>query len=400
MTAGHVAHTTDAPRRAVRDRAIVELLLVGGATPVLFVLSWALRRAVGADAAELAVGFTMFHAALLINDPHFAVTYLLFYKDVRSRLLGDGVPRAQRARYALAGVIVPVGLVVWAVLALRARSAVALGWMIQLMFLLVGWHYAKQAFGVVTVLSARRGVTFTARERTTLLAHCFAAWAFAWANPTAPAMEVEEKGVVYTSLAHPRWLELGTGAVLAVSTAALIVVLAQRWRREARGAPLGPLFAFLVTIWSWTIFTSLDPLVTYMIPALHSVQYLYFVWLMRKNEARAGEGPPHFGRPVAVRVGALAVSAVGLGWILLHGVPSFLDAALVPRGLGGASHPLGETPVLAAIFVIVNVHHYFMDHVIWRRENPDTRYLRDVAQAADADDADASGAGAADALRA
>jgi hypothetical protein len=384
MIAGYVARTTDAPARAVKGRAIVELLLVGGATPVLFALSWVMRRALGADAAELAVGFTMFHAALLINDPHFAVTYLLFYKDARARLLGDGVPRAQRARYAVAGVVVPIALVAWAVLALRARSASALGWMIQLMFLLVGWHYAKQAFGVVTVLSARRGVTFAPRERKTLLAHCFAAWAFAWANPTAPAMEVEEKGVVYTTLAHPRWLEVGTGAVLAVSTVALLVVLARRWRRDPRGAPYGPLFAFLVTIWSWTIFTSLDPLVTYMIPALHSVQYLYFVWLMRSNEARAHEGPPSFGRPVAVRVGALAVSAVALGWVLLHGAPSFFDAALVPRGLGGPLHPLGETPVFAAIFVVVNVHHYFMDHVIWRRENPDTRYLREPS-ASDAD---------------
>ena len=37
---------------------------------------------------------------------------------------------------------------------------------------------------------------------------------------------------------------------------------------------------------------------------------------------------------------------------------------------------LGETPYFAAIFVIVSIHHYFMDNVIWRRENPDTRYLR------------------------
>jgi len=27
--------------------------------------------------------------------------------------------------------------------------------------------------------------------------------------------------------------------------------------------------------------------------------------------------------------------------------------------------------------VVVNIHHYFMDHVIWRRDNPDTRYLRE-----------------------
>ena len=39
--------------------------------------------------------------------------------------------------------------------------------------------------------------------------------------------------------------------------------------------------------------------------------------------------------------------------------------------------PLGETPYVAAFYVFVNVHHYFMDHVVWRRENPDTRWLRE-----------------------
>ena len=62
-----------------------------------------------------------------------------------------------------------------------------------------------------------------------------------------------------------------------------------------------PLVGFLVTVWAWTIFSSIDPLVRYVIPALHSVQYFYFVWLMKRNEARAHQGPPHFGRPPGVR---------------------------------------------------------------------------------------------------
>jgi hypothetical protein len=33
---------------------------------------------------------------------------------------------------------------------------------------------------------------------------------------------------------------------------------------------------------------------------------------------------------------------------------------------------------LAASYVVVNIHHYFMDSVIWRRENPDMRYLQVV----------------------
>ncbi|HVH41237.1 MAG TPA: hypothetical protein VM925_02805 [Labilithrix sp.] len=356
--------------------SFVEFMLVGGATLVLFPLAWFVRSLVGLDDSELAIGFLTFYGAYVINDPHFSVTYLLFYEDVRRRAFSAEVSRAQRVRYVIAGFFVPVALVSWAAGALAFHSAQALGWMIQLMFLLVGWHYAKQGFGVLTVLSARRGVRVNDRERKVVLFHCYAGWAFAWANPATAAGEFEEKGVVYRALAHPRWLELTTGAVLALSTIALVGVIVDRWRREGRTLPLAPLSGLLITVWSWTIFSSIDPLVRYVIPALHSIQYLYFVWLMKRNEARDGEGPPAFGRPVAVRLGILALSALGLGLLLFHVAPTFLDTALVPRPRRGAPiDALGETPYFAAIFVFVNVHHYFMDHVIWRRDNPTTRYL-------------------------
>lgn len=347
---------------------------------LLFPLAALLRAQLGLDDAELTVGFVMFHAAHVINDPHFSVTYLLFYRDFRARAFGGESTRAQRARYLGAGVLVPLALAAWASAALYAHSAQALGWMIQLMFLLVGWHYAKQGFGVLTVLSARRGVRFLPRERGVILAHCFAAWAFAWANPARAAGEFEEKGVVYWGPAHPRWLELSTGAVFAGSSIALLYVLAAKARREGK-LPFVPLAGFLITIWLWTIYTGLDPLVRYAIPALHSIQYLYFVGLMKRNQARAFEGPPGFGPPPATRLTALALSAVALGWLLLRGAPAALDAGVSARWARDlAAKNLGDTPFFAAFFVFVNIHHYFMDAVIWRRDNPETAYLLEPAE--------------------
>lgn len=382
MIALPAATDTSARAESFRSR-LVEFMLVGGATLVLLPLAWLLRTAIGLPDSELAVSFTAFYAAWVINDPHFAVTYLLFYKGARRRALDPAIPRAQRIRWVIAGVVVPLALATWAIGALATRSAQAIGWMAQLMYLLVGWHYAKQGFGVLSVLSARRGFRLSPQERTAILFHCYAGWAFAWANPATPAGEYEEKGVVYTQLAHPRWLEIAAGSVLAASTVAVAWVVLARWRRERRTLPLAPLTGLLVTVWSWTVFSSFDPLVRYVIPALHSIQYLYFVWLMKRNEARAEEGPPAFGRPVTVRLGLLALSALGLGAMLFHIAPTFLDTAFVPKPPRGqvTTDPLGETPYFAALFVFVNIHHYFMDHVIWRRENPDTRFLREPAPA-------------------
>jgi hypothetical protein len=360
-------------RTRLRASAVAEFLLVGGATPLLFLLSWWLRRTVGLDAADLAFGFTFFYAAHVINDPHFSVTYLLFYEDVRERAFGRELPAVQRARYLLAGLLVPAALVAWAVTGLVTRSAHSLGLLIQAMFLLVGWHYVKQGFGVMTVLSARRGVRFLPRERLAILAHCYAGWAYAWASPYDPGKEVEEKGVVYTTNAHPLGLERAAHVVFLATAVVLALVLLDKWRRERRLPIVTPLTALVCSVWVWSVYSSADPLVVYAIPALHSIQYLYFVWLLKGGEAREREGPPWFERSARVRLGLLAVSALGLGWVLFHGAPSALDDFLVPRR--SRLTDLGPTPYFAALYAVVNIHHFFMDYVIWRRENPRTRYL-------------------------
>ena len=367
------------PSQAARISPSVEFLLVGGVTLFLFPALWLLRRALGLDSAELAVGFVMFHGAHLINDPHFAVTYLLFYKSIRQRAFGHAFPAWQRARYVWAAVIVPLGLTIWLILAFSRQSAALLGALIQLMFALVGWHYVKQGFGVLTVLSARRGVRYSALERRAILAHCFAGWAYAWANPAIPAGEAEEKGVLYPSLAHPPVLEQAALWLFALSTLVLVATLFRKWQRERRLPPLAPLTGLLVSIWIWSVYSSADPLLVYVIPALHSLQYLYFVWLLTRNQAKAAEAPPFFGPATRQRLAFLAVSSVALGWLLFHGVPELLDGARLSahRRSHLALGDLGKTPYFAALFAFVNIHHYFMDNVIWRRENPDTRYLSD-----------------------
>ncbi len=271
--------------------------------------------------------------------------------------------------------MVPLALATWAIAGLALKSAVLLGAMIQLMFLLVGWHYIKQGFGVMLALAARRGVTFLRGERTVILVHCLLAWAYTFAVHAHPGRESEEKGLVFTFVALPAALLPVTRAAFAASLIPLGIVLAQKWRREGRLPLVTPFTALLCSIWAWSIFSGADPLVRYAVPALHSVQYLYFVWLLKRNEAREREGAPWFEASARSRVGLLAASALGLGWVLFHGAPSLLDDALVPPRARWTD--LGPTPYFAALYTFVNIHHYFMDNVVWRRENPRVRYLRE-----------------------
>lgn len=351
---------------------LVELAMVGGVTLLLYPLSWLVRQVVDLDAAELAIGFTAFHAAHLVNDPHFAVTYFLFYEDGRRRALGDAFPRSLRWRWWLAGVVTPLALGAWALGAVLTQSNQALGAMVQLMFLLVGWHYGKQGFGVMSVLAARRGVRFTPWERRALLAHCYAGWLYAWSSPHDPGGLRVHKGVFYDTLEHPTWLEPVALVALVASCVALLAALWTKTRREGRLPLTTPLVAFLVSLWAWLIYSSVDPLVRYVTPALHAVQYLYFVRLLKTNESRAREA--ELLGSAKTRVRALAVGALLLGVVLFDLLPESLDAFAAPAG-GWENRLLGATPWFAALYVFVNLHHYAMDAVIWRRENPATRHL-------------------------
>lgn len=359
------------PQRGRRFGRMGEFLVVGGATLPLLPLAFLLQKALGLDTAELAVGFTAFHAAHVINDPHFAVTYLLFYRNVRERAFGAAFSVGQRARYWIAGAVVPVVFGGFTLFALARHSAEKVGYLLQLMFFLVGWHYVKQGFGVLSVLSARRGVRLSAWERRAFLAHCLSGWLFARTNPRDLGHEASSDGVYFTTLPHPPGIATAACVAFALSSVVLAFVLFRKWRVEGRLPPLAALTGFLVSVWLWTAFSRIDPLLVYVIPALHSIQYLYFVWLSRRNEAFENAGPPAFAS-VGKALFRLAVGSIALGWFLFRGLPGLLDDYLVLRD---PLDPLGETPYFAALGTFVNVHHYFMDSVIWRRESPEARYL-------------------------
>jgi hypothetical protein len=361
-----VAAPSDAPK------VWLEFLLTGGATLLLLPLARLVEAALGLDEAEFTVSFLAFYGAFVINDPHFSVTYLLFYKNFRQRAFGPAFSGWQRIRYWVSGVVVPALLSCWAVFALVHNSGFVLGLMLQAMFLLVGWHYVKQGFGVLTMLSARRGYRYGPRERAVVLLHCYSGWAYAWASPAGPSFEAVEKGLVYTQYGRPAWLATSLGVVFAASAVALFVMLVQASLRPGRMPPLVPLSGLLVTVWLWVVYSDIDPLLVYVIPALHSLQYLFFVWLLERNRAREKVGPPHF-RSVPNEVGKVLVLALGLGWLLFRGAPDFFDETIgrtfdSPGGLG-------PTPYLVALTTIVNVHHYFMDFVIWRRDNREMALL-------------------------
>ncbi len=375
-----------------------EFLITGGATLVLIPLAYSLRFPLEDNGApndyhEYVVSMVAFYAAYVINDPHFGVSYLLFYKNTRQRCDGTEFQGAQRIRYIVAGYLVPLLLVAWITWALLLQDAELLGQMVQAMFFLVGWHYVKQGFGVLMVLSARRDIRFDTKERWVLLSHCFCAWAYAWSTPREMGGTYQENGLIYTAFKQPPHLALVSGSLLIASCFGVAYISLRRWRARQPFPPWAATCGYFVSLWLWTIYSTFDPLLSYVVPGLHSLQYWYFVYLMKKNESlhdqKESKVPTNFlGRaafsfgPLYGRLSLFFLTAVAISWLGFNGLPGFLDETTAATVAMLGPNPelsiigLGATPYVAAFAVFINIHHYFMDHVLWRRENSDTKYLR------------------------
>jgi hypothetical protein len=62
------------------------------------------------------------------------------------------------------------------------------------------------------------------------------------------------------------------------------------------------------------------------------------------------------------------VLGILLGWLGFWGLPAWLNGAVAyDRGIFGA------TASFFVFWIFINIHHYFLDNVMWRRENPETR---------------------------
>jgi hypothetical protein len=128
----------------------------------------------------------------------------------------------------------------------------------------------------------------------------------------------------------------------------------------------------MVSIYLWFFPGFKHPVFDYSIPFFHSLQYLALAGQFKFNQVAAQLGPAEgeARRKLWLRKFAGYWFVVFLlGLVGFVGLPGGLDAL----GLLPWDHQLGPTPFTAMIIVFINVHHYFIDNVIWRASNPEIR---------------------------
>lgn len=347
--------------------ARTDFWLIGGASIVMF-CGFHLFTATNADVYKIST--IMYYLSFAVNAPHFLLSYQLLYWDQRKSAL-------HKPSFIWAAFLAPVLLIGILAYGFAQQSNLIFSISVHAMYILVGWHYIKQVFGTMVVTSAQRKFYFNNFERWVLLANLYSLAILSWLIPQTAKDEVNFHGVKYSLLGlDVIWKNLSYGFTI-VSGLAVLVLFARRFIKEGRGPAPAAWVSFLA-LYTWYLPFAYHPHFFYMIPFFHSAQYLLFVIALKKNqwqsEVQNFEEPKQrftLSRNYILYFGGAAL----LGLLAFETIPVFLDNQY--KTLNPTSESIwGPTIFMACFMLFINIHHYFIDNVIWRKTNPDLqKYL-------------------------
>ncbi len=342
---------------------VLDFALLGGGS-LIVLLALRLWLGAGDDARAWSLGVTL-AIANIINHPHFAHSYQIFYADFRNKLSSPTYSADLRARYLHIGLTAPVLIIGAMAILVATESARALGLAANAMFFLVGWHYAKQGYGMAMVDAVLKRRFYDDAQKRWLLNNAHATWIFAWllVNHLIAQSTREYWGIEYFVIPVPTWLLVVAGLCCAATLLALVHHLRAQVRKS--GIAWNGLLAYGVSIYAWLLIR--DPLILLWVPMFHSLQYMAVVWRFQSNRTRA-TALSIAGTPIGrtLRLVMFAVLGFVLGYLGFWVLPEALNG-LVPY----SREVFGSMLFFYLFWIFINIHHYLLDTVMWRKGNPD-----------------------------
>ena len=384
------SHHRSVETAAVRPKALttrfLDFWLLGGAS----ILVWLVMISVEGFRASWAIDqhfknltVTTASLSLLVNYPHFLVSYKLAYSRGRSFVLRQWwqllvVPLLLIAGFALAYAFydVPVAevpLVSGAAATLsrlgdnaRILSGPRAGDLMftaafNLMIFTVGWHYTKQVFGCMMVYSHFDGYKLTQAQRDLTRWALLSIWGMNFIYANLGASPATFSQFTYYSLDFPDIAAPLSQAVVGIGFALVIYKVFWANYKATGQRPSPNLLAPFVALYIWWLpLTRQNEFYFLLTPLFHSLQYLAFVCKVEDSRLKQT-------RHRELRATATIVGLVLAGWLAFEFVPNTIDNAF------GTFNAWKMFFFFTAAMLFINIHHYFIDNVIWRMRDPEVR---------------------------
>jgi hypothetical protein len=323
--------------------AAVDYALIGGVSIAAYVAMRAFHSGSRTDIIWSLAAWL----AWVINWPHFSATSHRLYQSRRNIL-----------QYPVTALAVPLLILVVSAGSFVSPQGVA-PWLIKFFVIWSPYHFSGQSVGISLIYARRAGFSVGRWERLAFSGFIFSTFLVQSSMAETGRGDNEFYSVAVPLLGLPLWVPLVL-RIWMVACGVALLFFAIRWGiRQGRLLPpivLLPALSQFVWFVPGATFASFNEFV----PLFHSLQYLLVAWLVQLKERFDRDGAIPRSRAYVVRESARWAGINLVGGILLFW--------LLPRlgALTGATLAFSTAIVLSA----VQIHHFFVDGVIWKLKDP------------------------------
>jgi len=322
--------------------AWVDHALVGGLSIVAFLALRALYVNDRTDAVFVASAVLVW----IVNQPHFSAT--------NYRLYGS---RENIRQYPITALVIPF-VVLGGIVASCASPSSFAPLFAKLFLVWSPYHFSGQTLGVSMLYARRHGVRVDRVMRYALWGFVFGTFMYTTGRAEAGIGDQDYHGLAIPVLGIAPWV-VEVIRWYMWSCAAVLVACAVKWSIDNRKliAPIVLLPAVTQYVWfvegvHWASFYE-------FVPMFHGLQYLLIAWslqLHEKLQVRSITPSWRYVRRETLRWGLINVAGGAALFALL-------PLAFLPFGVPFAF-------ATAIVLAGVQIHHFFVDGVIWKLRNP------------------------------
>lgn len=296
----------------------------------------------------------------VINWPHFSMSTYRLYQS-----------RNHMRQYPFTSYVIPWIVLGGTVLSFAYPEQIA-PYFIKLFLLWSPYHFSGQTIGITMIYARRCGIQLGPWERRALNAFVYGTFLLSSIRAEVSRDGFDYYGIHYPSFGVPQWAATLTeywfwGAALIF--AGLVIAWCVRNKRAM------PLIVLLppVAQYIWFVQSIYMPSFQEFVPMFHSLQYILIAWSIQlkvKLDTKRITPSKRYVFTESSRWGAINI--VG-GVCLFYALPAV-----------GASAGFPPFAAEGIIIAAVQIHHFFVDGVIWKLRNetvahPLMMHLSDVA---------------------
>lgn len=361
----------------------LDFWLIGGASMLIYIILniiyyFKLETMPGLAEYFTYMAGTMFMLAALCNNPHFIASYKMAYTR--------GIKNIFNSPFQL--LIVPLSLLLLIILAYQnynesiplylnnflpkinlfnyqSVGQLILGSLVNFMFLTVGWHYVKQAFGVTMVYASYDNFKFNKLERLVIRYSLLSLWLLSFTYNNVGRSLLEFSGLKYQGYNLPTISASVSLTICNLMIASTITIFIFKYFREDKLPSLNMLIP-IIAIYAWFYPTNyMYTFSAFLVPFFHSLQYLAFTFKVEQESlldsvASAYKNKQSFYSKYIKSISFTYISLIFVGWLCFELIPKLSDYF---------EHSVQNYHIsffLISFLLFINIHHYFIDNILWR----------------------------------